>query len=92
MPLSPSRAAQTYDQHVIAGRAIESTLADKKRRVKSNAGPIEYDHRSRLSRFDEEEDAVDEEEDREMRRELELGLGLGGASLNVTQPKQWSFS
>jgi hypothetical protein len=52
--------------------------------VKSNAGPIEYDHRSRLSRFDEEEDAVDEEEDREMRRELELGLGLGGASLNVT--------
>jgi hypothetical protein len=41
--------------------------------VKTNAGPIEYDQRSRLSRFDEEEDAVDEE-DRAMRRELELGL------------------
>jgi hypothetical protein len=25
--------------------------------VKTNAGPIEYDQRSRLSRFDEEEDA-----------------------------------
>jgi hypothetical protein len=44
--------------------------------VKTNSGPIEYDQRSRLSRFDEEEeeDAVDEE-DREMRSELELGLG-----------------
>ena len=52
--------------------------------MKTNAGPIEYDQHSRLSRFDEEEDAVDEEENREMRRELELGLGLGGASLNVT--------
>jgi hypothetical protein len=51
--------------------------------VKTSAGPIEYksDQRSRLSRFDEEEDAVDEE-DGEVRRELELGLR--GASLNVT--------
>jgi hypothetical protein len=81
MPLSPSRAVKTYDQHVLAGRAIESTLADNQRRVKTNTGPIEYGQRSRLSRFDEEEDAVDEE-DREMRRELELGLG--DASLNVT--------
>jgi hypothetical protein len=37
-----------YDQHVLAGRAIESMLAGNKRRVKTNAGPIEYNQRRRL--------------------------------------------
>jgi hypothetical protein len=73
VPLSPSRAEEAFDQHVLASRAIDSTLADNQRGAKTNAGPIEYDQRSRLSRFDEEEDAVDEQ-DRGCGESLSLDL------------------